>query len=313
MNVTSTSCRSACLIASMVLALTGVNSRGAEKTAQTDAFPRFESYVKVTGQAASVSGNDSSFARRFQMPQNGSYGIEGLHLVKELSKDSTMEIDGRALTGAEDYLGKLLLTKNEVGSVEVGYKRFRTFYDGIGGFFPLNNKWNVLKDEELHTDRARFWAKAKIERPNQPTFELSYVNELRNGQKDTTIWGDSDFTGIPVYYGTGSSNPVSSNRKIIPSYIDLGERQETLMGVMKHKAGNTEFEVEVINNRTNSLDTRWVNRYPGELKPYPALTATSPTLLADNALANNPIFGFDTQGSKANVFQSSVMSINVFD
>ena len=73
------------------------------------------------------------------------------------------------------------------------------------------------------------------------------------------------------------------------------------MGVMKHKAGNTEFEVEVINNRTNSLDTRWVNRYPGELKPYPALTATSPTLLADNALANNPIFGFDTQGSKANV------------
>lgn len=265
-----------------------------------DAFPRFESYIKVTGQVPSVTGSDSSYARRFQTPADGAYGIEALHYAKELNDDTSMEFEGRALLGSEDYLAKMLFTKNEFGSFDIGYKRFRTFYDGIGGFFPVNNSFRELSDPELHVDRGRFWATAKFARPDRPTFELSYVNETRSGRKDTTVWGDTDFTGIPIW-SQSSMNPYSANRKLIPSYIDLDERQQTITGLLKHTVGNTEYQFEIVYNTNDSFDTRWVNRYPGELKPFPAIPSTPPTIIPPQ-LANNPNYGPDSQMIDSNIW-----------
>ena len=289
----------ACVLATLALSLGGVRLQADPSPKQLDAFPLFESYIKVTGQTANVTGDPAAYARRFQKPQDGSYGIEALHLARDLDKETAMEIDGRALSGAEDYLAKVKFTKNEVGSFETGYKRFRTFYNGIGGFFPLNNSFRQLSPAELHTDRAKFWANMKIARPNQPSFELNYSNELRSGRKDTTIWGDTDLTGIPVST-VSSQNLFSANRKIVPSFIDLNERQKVLTAVMKHSAGNTEFEVAVTNNRTNFLDTRFINRFPGELKSFPAIPTNPASIIPPN-LVSNPNRGFDAQGSKANV------------
>ncbi len=293
--------RGACVLATLALSLGGVRLAADPASKQVDAFPVFESYIKITGQAPQVTGSDASYARRFQKPQSGSYGIEALHLSRDLDKETAVEIDGRALTGAEDYLGKIKFTKNEVGSLEMGYKRFRTFYDGIGGFFPLNNSFRKLNPQELHTDRAKFWVGAKFERPNAPKFEFSYVNDLRNGRKDTTIWGATDFTGIPIQ-SLGSLNPIaSSSRALVPSFINLDERQQTLLGVMKHTVGNTEFELEISNNRNNSLDTRFVNRFPGELKPFPGIPANPPSFVPPE-LRNNPVFGFDAESTKSTIW-----------
>lgn len=291
--------RGASAFASLALALCGVQALADTTAKQADAFPVFDSYIKITGKEASVTGNPAAFARRFQTPENGSYGIEALHYSKDLNKETAMEIDGRALSGAEDYLAKVKLTKNETGSLDVGYKRFRTFYDGIGGFFPLGNTWMPLAKEELHTDRAKFWVDANIARPNAPAFRLLYTNELRNGRKDTTISGDTDFTGVPIQ-SLSSLNPFSAARKIVGSYIDLNERQEVLEASMKHTVGKTEFEFVLTNNRTNSLDTRYINRFPGELKPFPAIPSSPVTVIPPN-LANNFTAGFDTAGSKAKV------------
>ena len=287
----------ALLIGSLALALCGGVSAADQK--QTDAFPTFDSYIKITGRNASVTGNDAAYARRFQTPANGSYGIEALHYAKDLNKETAMEINGRALSGSEDYLGQIKLTKNETGSVDVGYKRFRTFYDGIGGFFPLASTWKPLAQEELHTDRAKFWAEINIARPNAPAFQLRYTNELRSGRKDSTIWGDSDFSGVPIY-SLSSLNPISATRKIVASYLDLNERQKLLEASIRHTVGQTDFEIIVSNNQTNSLDTRYLNRYPGELKPFPAIPS-NPAILVDPSLANNFTAGYDTAGSKAKV------------
>ena len=73
---------------------------------EADAFPNFESYIKVSGKAPSVSGDPAAYAERFQTPEEGSYGIEDLHLSKDVGEDTTMVIDGKALVGPEDYLGK---------------------------------------------------------------------------------------------------------------------------------------------------------------------------------------------------------------
>ncbi len=293
--------RGASVIACLALALGSVGVKAATAPKPADAFPVFDSYIKLSGKAPSVSGNPAAYAERFRSPDSGSYGIEALHFSKDVDKDVTMEIDGKALTGAEDYLGKLKLTKNEVGTFEMGYKSFRTFYDGVGGFFPVSKIWTPLGNEELHTDRSNFWADVHIALPNQPVFHLRYSDQQRTGRKDTTIWGDSDFSGIPIY-NVSSLNPVSANKKIAPNYIDLDERQKTLEASVKHTVGNTELEFEVVNNRTNSDDTRRVWRYPGELKPYPLLPTGQPAFLVDPSLANNQILGFDEQTIKADVW-----------
>src|SRR5581483_8157363 len=131
------------LLAGAALVLGGTGLRPADKT-PADGFPTFESYIKLSGQAAFISGNEAAFQNRTKQSSDGGVGIEDLHLSRDVSKTTTVVIDGHALTGSEDYLGKFNVAKNELGSVDLGYKRFRTFYDGAGGFFPLNNQWFAL-------------------------------------------------------------------------------------------------------------------------------------------------------------------------
>lgn len=294
MNFSLTSLRSAGLLASLALTV-GASAA----TPAADLFPNYDSYIKLTGKTATVTGNGASFARRAQFPENGAYGIEALRINKDIDDATALSIEGKALVGKEDYLGAFKLTKNEVGTFDMGYKRFRTFYDGIGGFFPLNNRWSQLNNPELHTDRAKFWAEAKIERPNAPKFEFRYTNEQRTGKKDSTIWGDSDFTGIPSYYGVGASAlnpPYSTNRKIVANYIDMDERQQNWFAGVKHTVGNTELEFEINHNIAKRSDYRSVLRYPGELQLYPRQSSsTNPPQVYPAATISNEIVGYDVQ------------------
>ena len=261
----SQSFRLAGSLAGALFVLAGVQTRAADKG---DAFPNFDSYVKISGQAASITGNDASFQSRTKQPSDGGVGIEDLHISKDLSKATTMVIDGKALAGTEDYLAKLNLAKNEVGSVDVGFKRFRTFYDGAGGFFPVSKQWSALANEDLHVDRAKFWAEATLTLPNAPVLTLRYTNELRSGRKDSTIWGDSDLTGLPFAV---APNPVSAVRKFMPSYINLGERHERIEAVAKQTVGKTTVELTLFGDQTKNLDTRVVNKFPGEVIPWSVL------------------------------------------
>ena len=291
------------LVAGAALTLSGVPAFGAAAPASTDAKPTFESYIKVSGQAADISGSKSAQSARTQQPKSGA-GIEELRYSQELSKTTNMVIEGRALSGAEDYLGSYKLTKTEVGSLDVGYKRFRTFYDGVGGFFPLNNAWFPLNKQDLHTDRGQFWAEAKVNLPNLPVFSLRYTNELRSGRKDSTIWGDTSFTGIP-----NNVAPISPVRKILPSTIQLGERHEEIEGIVKHKVDNTTYQLTLIGDRVNNLDTRFMSRFPGEARLFPAPAAT---VLVPAANMNSQIIQIQSDGMESTMSSLAGSTITVF-
>ena len=298
---TSSLLRCVSLVAGATLTLSGIPAFGAAAAASTDAMPNFESYIKVSGQAADITGSKSSQAARTQQPKSGA-GLEELRYSKELSKNTNMVIEGRALSGAEDYLASYKLTKNEVGSFDVGYKRFRTFYDGVGGFFPLNNAWFPLNQQDLHTDRGQFWAEAKVNLPKMPVFTLRYTNELRNGRKDSTIWGDTSFTGIP-----NNVAPISPVRKIIPSTIQLGERHEEIEGIVKHTVGNTTYQLTLLGDRVNNLDTRYVARFPGEAR-LPTYVATT---LYPAAQMNSQILQWQTDGMESTMSSLTGSTITV--
>lgn len=318
--------RSAGLVAGAMLALSSVSLLGGEKSS-TEAFPNFDSYIKVTGQAASVSGDGAAFASRAKQPENGGGGIEDLHYSKDVAKDTNMSIDGHALAGTEDYLGAVKFSKNEVGSFEVGYKRFRTFYDGVGGFFSNNaanyypgttgyypgaattyNKvaytptatylpWQPLAKELLALDRSKFWVDAIVALPNMPVFEVKYTNELRDGKKDSTIWGQTDFTGLPT--SAYLANPVSQARGILPSWIVVSERHENLEASVRHTVKNVTMAVSVFTDKTNNYDTRYVNRYLGETKIFAVPSSVLTGKLVSSVNDNNQIFQYQSDGMAA--------------
>ena len=271
----------------------------------TDAFPNFESYIKLSGQAPVISGSESAFSRRLQRPPEGGAGIEELHYTKDIGKDQSLTFDGRALTGSEDYLARLNLARTEFGSVEIGYKRFRTFYDGIGGFFPLNGAWLPLKSQDLHVDRGRFWAEAKWEVPGRPAFTLRYSNSSRTGQKDTTVWGDTSFTGLP-----NNVLPISPVRKLVASYRDLNERHEELEAAVRHTIGRTTLKLSLRGDGTHDLDTRYGTRFPGEARLFPAPAAT---VLVPAANMNNQVAYSQTDGMKTRMFGVTGTSETVFN
>ena len=113
----------------------------------------YESYIKISGQSPLGFPGTTRHSRRIrQRPSRGSYGIEDLLFTKDISNASTLTVKGRgAFGGAEDYLASFNLETLNVGSVDVGYKRFRTFYDGVGGFFPLADQFERLTPEQLGT------------------------------------------------------------------------------------------------------------------------------------------------------------------
>lgn len=247
---------------------------GATLALAADPFKQPDSYIRVSGYGTSVSGDDSAFKARTQSP-NGA-GIEALHVSTTTAKDVVIKAEGRALFGSEDYLAKLGFSKDEVGSLEIGYKRFRTFYDGVGGFFPTNGRFLTLTERELHVDRGSFWVGATLARPNLPVFTVHYRNELRNGRKDSTIWGSSSLTGLP--YNT-APNPINPTRKIAPSYIDLGERKQEFEFSAKHNLGRTTLELRYLNGEIDNLNTRWVMNSPGQSVPFPTPSGTALALL----------------------------------
>lgn len=265
--------------------------------AEADAMPVFdENYIKFSAGGMDIKGSKAAAQARTQVPKVGAAGIEAFNYTRELSKETSVIVDGQALPGAENYLAQVKFVKNEVGSFEAGYKTFRTFYDGAGGFFPTNNAWIQLYPRALHVDRGQFRLAGTLNLPNAPVFTFSYTHATRDGRKDSTILGDSDFTGIPIY-SLSSLNPVSSNRKILPAYLDLDEKLQTLEVTMRHTVGKTRLLFSAVGTRIDNLNSRSVDRYVGELRPFPAIPSNPVTVIPPQ-LANNPNRGFDIQGNK---------------
>jgi hypothetical protein len=285
--------RTAALLAGATLVLASV------RAAEADALPTFDSnYIKLSATGASLDGNKAAYQARTQTSKAGNGGIEDFSYNYDLTKDDNLQINGKVMPTDGDYLAQFKLTKTDFGTLEAGYKRFRTFYDGHGGFFPTNNAWLQIYREPLFVDRGKFFVNATLAMPKAPVFTFKYSNETRTGRKDSTIWGDTDLTGIPIW-NVGSLNPVSAARKILPAYIQLGERQETWEASMQQTVANTTATVTIGGDRINNRDWRSIDRFVGELRPWPPIP-TSPAMLVPNNFNNNPNRGVDLQGFREN-------------
>ncbi len=251
----------ACALAALALPA----ARAADAPAEADAFPTSESYIKVSGTAPVITGDRAAFATRSDVPNStGTFGIEDLFYTKDLNDTSTVQVNGRALDGSDDYLASVNFSKNDYGTAEVGYKRFRTFYDGVGGFFPLADKFQLSGPEDLHVDRSSFWVNLKLARPDCPVFTLSFHDEIRSGEKDSTEWAaiinpDATVSGAGALVGNAA--PVNTPY-INPNVLALAEHHNILDGSVTASIGKTTETLKGTLDWVDNIDSRYYIRYP---------------------------------------------------
>jgi len=274
--------------AGAALALPALQATAADAgSADSDAFPNYESYVKISGEAPFITGDHAAFATRNGLPNIGAYGIEDLYYTKDLSNETTFQVNGKALSGSEDYLASLHLATDKIGSVDMGYKRFRTFYDGVGGFFPLADTFQAMSPQSLHVDRGAFWIEGKLAKPNCPVLTISYRNETRTGQKDSSEWGATVNPNAVVANGALVGTAVPNNTPYIsPNVMTMAEHHNIVDGSMTDTKGKVTEILKVTFDTVNNDDSRGYLRYPNSN----VLADTATTILDDQETTKSNTF-----------------------
>jgi hypothetical protein len=211
-----------------------------------------ESFAHLSLQGVFIDGRKAEFMRRHGIADGVSGGVEDFLFEETLDKDNHITIEGRGLFDVHDYFFKFEQERQKIGFWSVGFKNFRSYYDGRGGFFPPNGQWISLFDKEMALDRGEAFLEGELILPDLPVFGFKYIYEYRVGEKDSLHWGDSAMTG-----GLGT-------RKIVPSFRDFNERRDIVEGYVRHTIDNTAFKAGLRYETTQDNNKLYVTRNQGE-------------------------------------------------
>lgn len=219
--------------------------------------PEYNNWIEFSFGGVAVKGDEAQFEQSHRVPADQVYGgIQDLHFEEAIGKDVQMTLDGHAIFDTNDYGLKFNLSKNKLGYIQFGYDEFRTWYDGNGGFFPPNGQFFNPTYPEMHIDRGDAWVELGLRVPDLPAITLRYSHEFRQGQKDVTIWGDTNLTGI-----TGAT------RKIAPGFRDIDETRDTLAFDISKTFGNTDVLLGMRYEHAQNDDGLTFVRGAGQLPP----------------------------------------------
>jgi hypothetical protein len=203
-------------------------------------------WITLSLGGAFVDGNDAGMMRRTQT--NGDFygGISDCQYTRSLDDSTTFTLEGHALPGLEDYELGLLLNRENLGYLKLGYDQFRTWYDASGGYSALaGNKWVVPFDDEQHIDRGEFSLEAGLRMENLPEVTFRYSHGFRDGEKDSLAWGD---------------NQVATRFKVVPSLWAIDEETDLFELDVTHTLGITDLGMGLVYEHSELSNTRTTPR-----------------------------------------------------
>src|SRR5215471_12823849 len=200
-------------------------------TATEEQPEEYKNWIELAIGGVITSGDRAQFEQEHRLPGGQVYGgIQDLHFEGTFDKDGVFSVDGHALWDFNDYDVTVELSKPNLGYIKAGYTEFRSWYDGNAGFFPHNDVFFTPPFPEMHIDRGDAWVELGLRAPNWPEITIRYEHEFRDGQKDSTTWGDTSLTGLAV----------SPTRKIVPSFRDIDETRDIFSFEASKTFGNTD-------------------------------------------------------------------------
>lgn len=222
------------------------------QSAEDEAATSYFNWANLSVGAAISNGDDAAFMHRHRMPDGFSGGVDEFHWEKFFGDNGLLQIDGRGIFDAHDYLLEIDVSDTEKGYIRAGYREFRSWYDGSGGFFPQNGQWLEVFDDELHLDRGEAWIEGGLTLPDMPVLTVRYVYSFREGKKGSTTWGPTGMTG-----GFGTRN-------IVPSFYDIDEERNVVSADVRHTISNTDFGLGVRYEFSDQDNSRNMRLNPNE-------------------------------------------------
>ncbi len=233
------------IAATAVVSLAPVQLLLAEPAENTAGEPA-ANWATYTVGGAFLDGNKAAYQSAAGRRADFWGGLSDLHWTAE-SNDVEYLIDGHALFGSQDFGLLMSATKEDLGYLKLGYKQFRTWYDGSGGYVPgAAPDWDAVFDDNRHVDRGEVWLEAGLRMEDLPKATFRYTHAWRDGTKDSTAWGRS-----------------TSGYGHVPSINDLDERRDTFNLAVEHTLGNTDLGLSLTYENGSIKNKRQQRHSPG--------------------------------------------------
>ena len=215
----------------------------------------YNNWITLGAGGMLTSGDRAQAEHQRQIPNSVFGGVEDFHWQEFVGKKGLFQVDGHGIFDNHDYSIRMELADPDKGFVRGGYTESRTWYDGNGGFFPGNGQWFSLYDNELHVDRGDAWFEAGLTLPDKPVITFRFDHEFREGDKDSTSWGDTTLTG---------ATPPNTTRKIVPTFLGIDETRDIFQADIKHTLGNTDLGLGLRYEIDHTSDSTYIRLNPGE-------------------------------------------------
>jgi hypothetical protein len=238
----------------------GTSDQKTVATATEEQPEEYKNWIELGVGGTIVHGDNAQFEQEHRLPADTAYGgIQDLHFEGTFDKNGVFSVDGHALWDFNDYDLTLELSKPNFGYIKAGYTEFRSWYDGNAAFFPHNDVFFNPPYPEMHIDRGDVWVELGLRVPDWPEITIRYDHEFRFGQKDSTVWGDTNQTGLVA--------PYNSTRKIIPSFRNIDEKRDIFSFEASKTIGNTDVLLGMRYEHNTNDYTVFTERGAGQLPP----------------------------------------------
>jgi hypothetical protein len=211
----------------------------------------YSNWVDLSAGGFITGGNKAQAQQQHQTSTGAFGGIEDLHFQGDISKGTTFTVDGHSIFDNHDYALSLGLSKEKLGYLRFSFSEFRTWYNGDGGFYGPTGLYFPGSEDALGLDRGEVSFEGGLTLENLPQIKFKYVHNFRNGEKSSTIWGQTH-------------PDVDVTRGLSGSIYDINEHSDLFQLDVTHHIKATEFGVG-FSYQTGKLDNALkIDQFPGE-------------------------------------------------
>jgi len=213
-----------------------------------------------------TTGSQDAMSARTNLPNHAFGGVDPFQIGGYLGDDWEIQTDIRAIPGLEDYYANFRLSHLAGVYLDFVFDRTRVFYNGVGGYLPVDESFYQLPNSLLHVD----WQVIAVELGSDG-FEWGdvfarYTNQRRDGSKTSTVWGNvfvSDLGDI---------------RGVQPSLLELDEQRQILeLGATVDVQENTSLAGRIFLEKTNLDDTTKIDNAAARIPNRITYTETQDT------------------------------------
>ena len=212
----------------------------------------FNNWVEFSLGGMFIDGNKSQAQQSRRLPDDVFGGISDFHYQTTVATNTTLTLDGRSIYD-QDYNLSIGLAKEETWFLRLNLENYRTWYNGDGGYYPPGNLWYPLAGDAVGLDRGEISLEGGLTLKKWPALNFKYSHLTRDGQKGSTVWGQTHTTLVP-----------SITRGLNASFYDIDETRDIFELNAKHKIKSTDFGLG-LRYETGDLDNaRYLQQWRNE-------------------------------------------------